>query len=74
MLLGQLIIGTFLGLASGMYAYLALDFSLWMALAIYSGVGASVVLMTAISIILFTGPEQPESAPAGSFPELNPAA
>ena len=74
MLVGQLIIGTFLGLASGIYAYLALDLSLWIALAIYSGVGIGAVLMTAVSIVLFMGLEQRESAPSGSFPELDPAA
>ena len=73
MLVGQLIIGMFLGVASGIYAYLALDLSLWMALAIYSGVGASAALMTAVSIVLFMGQEQPESAPAGSLAELDSA-
>ena len=73
MLIGQMLIGMFLGLASGIYAYLALDASIWLALAIYSGVGASAVLLTAVSIVLFMGQDQPESARTGSLAELDPA-
>lgn len=73
MLVGQLLIGTLLGLGSAIFAYLALDVSIWLALAIYSGMGAGAALYVAASIVLFMHAEQPDSAPAGPVRDVAPA-
>lgn len=73
MFVGQLIIGTFFSLGSGIYTYLVLDVPLWLAFAIYSGVGAGAVLFAMVSTLLLMRPDPLEIGPAGTVPELAPA-